>query len=102
VPIVPFLIAAGAMQYPRRKFLAALALGRAVRFTTIAYLGSIYGPRIFHWVAVYDRPALYALISLAVIGSLAAVYFWKRHRHSVQTEAKSSRRLRKGAFKKAS
>ncbi len=28
-PIVPFLLAAGAMQYSRKKFVAALALGRA-------------------------------------------------------------------------
>ena len=33
VPIVPFLVAAGTMKYPRQKFLAALALGRAGRYT---------------------------------------------------------------------
>ncbi len=31
-PIVPFLLAAGALKYPRKHFLAALALGRAARF----------------------------------------------------------------------
>jgi len=77
VPIVPFLLAAGALQYPSRKFLAALALGRAVRFTVVAYLGSLYGRRIFHWVGRYYRPALYTLIAAAVIGGLAALYFWK-------------------------
>jgi membrane protein YqaA with SNARE-associated domain len=101
VPIVPFLIAAGAMQYPRRKFLAALALGRAVRFTAVAYLGSIYGPHIFRWIALYYRPALYALIALAVIGSLAALYFWNQHRHR-QLKTKSSGRIRKRTLKKVS
>ena len=42
-PIVPFLLAAGAMQYSRKKFVAALALGRGVRFTIVAGLGAIYG-----------------------------------------------------------
>ena len=96
VPIVPFLIAAGAMQYPRRKFLAALALGRGVRFTMVAYLGSIFGRRIFHWVGLYYRPALYTLIVLAVIGGVAAFYFWRRRRHR-QEEDKSSRPLHKAA-----
>src|SRR5208337_140984 len=38
-PIVPMLLAAGVMQYPTRKFLTALAVGRGVRFTILAYLG---------------------------------------------------------------
>src|SRR5277367_1390277 len=32
-PFVPFLLAAGAMQYSRKKFLSALTLGRGVRYT---------------------------------------------------------------------
>ena len=39
-PIVPFLLAAGAMQYPPRKFLTALTMGRAIRFTILASLGA--------------------------------------------------------------
>ena len=45
-PIVPFLLAAGAMQYSRQKFVGALALGRGVRFTIVAGLGAIYGRHI--------------------------------------------------------
>src|SRR5271154_1774489 len=45
-PFVPFLIAAGALQYSRKKFLGALLLGRAVRYSIAAYLGFIYGNHI--------------------------------------------------------
>ncbi len=38
-PFVPFLLAAGAMQYSRVKFLGALVLGRGVRYSIAAYLG---------------------------------------------------------------
>jgi glutamate synthase domain-containing protein 1 len=41
-PIVPFLLAAGAMQYSRKKFLGALVLGRGVRYSIAAYLGALY------------------------------------------------------------
>ncbi len=88
IPIVPFLLAAGALQYPRRKFLIALALGRAARYTAVAYLGSIYGHRIFHWVGHYYWPALYILIGLAVMGALASLYYWKRKRKKPQSRSK--------------
>ena len=80
VPFVPFLIAAGAMHYPRRNFLAALALGRGVRYSLLAYLGSIYGRHILRWFGRYYRPVLYVLIALAVVGGAAGLYSWWRYR----------------------
>jgi membrane protein YqaA with SNARE-associated domain len=81
VPFVPFLLAAGAMHYPRRNFLAALALGRGVRYLMLAYLGSIYGRQILRWFGRYYHPLLYTLIVLAVVGGLAGLYFWWRYRN---------------------
>lgn len=81
MPIVPFLLGAGAMNYPRNKFLSALALGRGVRYTLLAYLGSIYGRQILRWLGHYYQPLLYALIVLAVLGGLVGLYFWWRYRH---------------------
>lgn len=82
-PLVPVLMAAGVMQYPRRKFLAALALGRGVRFFGIALLGKFYGTAILGWVGRYYKPFLYVLIGLGVLGGIGAlVYFkWYRPRH---------------------
>ncbi len=48
-PMVPFLFAAGAMQYPVRKFLAALTLGRLVRYTILAFLAQKYGRHILRF-----------------------------------------------------
>ncbi len=81
VPFVPFLVAAGAMHYPRRNFLAALVLGRGVRYTVLAYLASIYGRQILRWLGRYYEPLLYALLALVVIGGLAGLYFWWRYQH---------------------
>src|SRR3984957_7992611 len=38
-PLVPVLLAAGALQYSRKKFVAALALGRSIRYSLVAGLG---------------------------------------------------------------
>src|SRR5512138_3780050 len=37
-PTVPFLAGAGALNYPLRKFISALAVARAARFILVAYL----------------------------------------------------------------
>jgi membrane protein YqaA with SNARE-associated domain len=80
MPIVPVLIAAGALKYPREKFLLALATGRGIRYMALAYLGHVYGRSILHWFGKYYQPLLYVLISLAVLGSLAGLYYWWRNR----------------------
>jgi len=80
-PIVPFLLAAGAMQYSRKKFIAALALGRGVRFTIVAGLGAIYGRHIVRFFSQYYKPALIILIGLAVAGGVAALIQYYRYKN---------------------
>lgn len=80
-PIVPFLLAAGAMQYSRKKFVAALGLGRAVRFTIVAGLGAIYGRHIVRFFSRYYKPSLFVLIGLAVVGGVLASIQYYRYRN---------------------
>jgi membrane protein YqaA with SNARE-associated domain len=84
-PIVPFLLAAGAMQYSRQKFVAALALGRGVRFTIVAGLGAIYGRHILRFFSRYYTPALFTLIGLAVIAGIVSVVQYYRHKSRIAT-----------------
>jgi len=77
-PIVPMLLAAGAMQYPARKFLAALALGRGIRYTILAYLGARYGRHIVRLFALYYWPVLIVLIAFSVLGGLYGLFEYKR------------------------
>src|SRR5271157_3626450 len=77
-PIVPMLLAAGAMQYPTRKFLLALAVGRGLRFTILAYLGFHYGRHIVRLFALYYWPVLIALIAFSAVGALFGLFEYKR------------------------
>ena len=52
-PMVLFLFAAGAMQYPVRKFVAALTAGRLVRYTILAFLAQKYGRHIMSFFAAH-------------------------------------------------
>ena len=81
-PIVPMLLAAGAMQYPTRKFLTALAVGRGLRFTILAYLGFHYGRHIVRLFAQYYWPVLIALIAFSAVGALYGLYEYKRRQKS--------------------
>jgi membrane protein YqaA with SNARE-associated domain len=78
-PIVPFLLAAGALQYSRKKFLAALSLGRATRYTIIAALGARYGNSITAFLSQYYKAALGILIGLSLTGAAGAVWQYLRH-----------------------
>ncbi len=79
MPMVPFVIAAGAMKYPTQKFLLALTLGRAVRYTILAYLGAVYGRKIFAVVLAHGWTFLYILIGISVLTFLVW-FFGFRHK----------------------
>src|ERR1700722_2893697 len=77
-PIVPMLLAAGAMQYPTRKFLTALAVGRGIRYTILAYLGFHYGRTIVKFFDLYYWPVLGILVAFSVLGALYGLFEYKR------------------------
>jgi len=86
-PIVPFLLAAGALQYSRKRFLGALALGRGIRFTIVAGLGAIYGNHIVRFLSKYYKPALYTLIGLAVVAGIFTLMGYLQYRRKTAGES---------------
>lgn len=81
-PIVPFLLAAGAMQYSRQKFLAALAVGRGLRYGILAYLGVLYGRQFLRFFNKYTKPTMFVLIGLSVVAGIAALITYLRYQKS--------------------
>ncbi len=79
-PFTPVLMAAGVMQYPRKKFVSALTAGRAMRFFVAAFLARAYGQRMINFFSLYYHPIMYVLIALVIIAGVgAASYFiWYR------------------------
>ncbi len=93
-PTVPFLLAAGALQYPPKRFLGALALGRGVRFTVIAWLGSRYGNAITRFFQRYYEPTLFILIGVAILAGIFALIQYLRYRkHAKQSGAKTAKKV---------
>jgi len=83
-PLVPVLLAAGGLQYSKKKFLGALTLGRSVRYFLVAGIGSLYARPITAFFNRYYKPAVLILVGLAVLGGILALieYFRSRKNHS--------------------
>ena len=79
-PFTSVLMAAGIMQYPRKKFFLALAAGRSTRFFTEAFLGRTYGRQMIAFFSSHYRAATYAFIALAVLVGIGAFIFFKYFR----------------------
>jgi membrane protein YqaA with SNARE-associated domain len=68
-PLVPFVIAAGAMQDSVPKFLTAMTIGRFIRYALLAFLGATYGRQI---LSLFTQHA-YATIVIGIAIVLATV-----------------------------
>src|SRR5580693_10461556 len=58
MPMVPFVLTAGAMQYSVNKFLLAMTLGRIVRYLVLAYLAARYGRKMLPLLLQHGHPAV--------------------------------------------
>jgi membrane protein YqaA with SNARE-associated domain len=76
-PFTPFVIAAAALEYPRRKLLSVIAVTRLIRFSIAGALAILFGERIMRWaespVVAY---AVIALIAVSVLASVLSVWSW--------------------------
>ncbi|MDP9160697.1 MAG: VTT domain-containing protein [Acidobacteriota bacterium] len=86
-PLVPFLVAAGGLQYSRNKFLGALLLGRGIRYSIVAGLGAYYGKPIVGFFSRHYKHALFVLIGLAVIGGVSTLIGYLRSRNKKPEES---------------
>ena len=89
LPAVPFLVGAGALQYPRRKFIIAIALGRGIRYTIVAYLGQRYGDPIIGFFKQYTTEIIVAFIVLMVGATLGG---WLLRKWQKKKEAEEEQR----------
>ncbi len=85
-PLVPVLLVAGALQYSKKKFLGALAVGRSVRYFLVAGLGSLYARPITAFFNRYYKPAVLILVGFALVGGVIAL---REYLHSRKKDGES-------------
>jgi membrane protein YqaA with SNARE-associated domain len=84
MPLSPFVLAAGALNMSRNKFLATFTISRAIRHAIAAWLGIHYGRTVIRlWNHIADKYAVPILIVLWTGIVISCVYaFWKLYQTS--------------------
>jgi membrane protein YqaA with SNARE-associated domain len=76
VPLSPFVLAAGALGVPLKRFLVAFVAARTIRYSLVAWLGVTYGRHVIRlWSQTLDRwsiPLLVAFLALLAGGIVFA------------------------------
>jgi membrane protein YqaA with SNARE-associated domain len=80
MPMVPFVFAAGAMQYSVKKFLLALTLGRIIRYSILAFLAARYGRQVLTVILQGGHPTLIVAIGLMVSATAGLIFILVRKR----------------------
>lgn len=88
-PLMPFLLAAGALGVSRRKFFISFSLARTFRYFLVAWLADAYGRAMVlafrHYLSGWSTTILWVYLGLVVAGILYGV--WKFRHQQRQTGA---------------
>lgn len=82
-PFLPLLIPAGALGVTRRQLLAALAVGRSIRYGVAAALAAVYGRQILAlWNAYFSNgwsnAILWAFLAMLAVGIVYGIWIVRR------------------------
>jgi membrane protein DedA with SNARE-associated domain len=79
MPLSPFVLAAGALQMSRRKFMTAFTISRAARHALAVWLGIRYGRHVLRiWNSFSDKWATTILVILWTGIVIALIFaFWR-------------------------
>ncbi len=83
-PMMPFLLAAGALGVSRKKFLVAFSVARAVRYSLVAWLAEVYGrpmARAFrHYLAGWSDILMWVYLGLMALAILYGLWKYRQQK----------------------
>jgi membrane protein YqaA with SNARE-associated domain len=86
-PTAPFLVAAGALNYPLKKYMVALAAARSIRYMGLAFVAFSSGRWIIQQLHLYYRPLLWTFIALLIAAGLSGAGFFYMQQRKKRTGA---------------
>jgi membrane protein YqaA with SNARE-associated domain len=92
IPLMPFLLAAGALSVSRKQFLWAFSIARTVRYGLIALLGATYGRRVLRlwsqYLAGWADVILWVFIGLLIAAIVFGVWKYRHDQRAGRTSAR--------------
>jgi membrane protein YqaA with SNARE-associated domain len=83
-PLMPLLLAAGALGVSRKRFLISFSLARAFRYSLIAWLAAIYGGAVVrafrHYLSGWSTTIMWIYLGLVVAGILYGLWKFRHQR----------------------
>lgn len=94
IPLMPFLLCAGAFEVERKRFLTSFTIARGLRYGLEAWLGAIYGRRIVRlwsrYLAGWSDVILWAFIGLLVAAIVFGIWKYRHDQRRLGVEAHAS------------
>ncbi len=82
VPLMPLLLAAGALGVSRKRFLLVFSAGRTLRYALVAWLGATYGRYVVRlwtrYLAKWSTPIMWAILVLTIGGLAYGIWKWRQ------------------------
>ncbi len=88
IPLVPFLLVAGAMKYSVEKFLTAMIVGRMIRYTILAFLGGLYGRKMLPFLTGHVYLVLGVTLGLTAVGVAGYLLFGNKKEKKIKAKRK--------------
>jgi membrane protein YqaA with SNARE-associated domain len=91
IPLLPFLLSAGALGVPRNQFLASFTIARTVRYSVVAWLGATYGRRVIRlwsqYLAGWSETILWIFLGLLIAAILFGIWKYRHDRRRFAADA---------------
>lgn len=95
IPLLPFLLAAGALGVKRKQLFIALGIARTLRYGTEAALSRLYGRQILRWfnhyLAGWSSVILYSFLILLAAAIIFGIWKYRRDQAGVRTPGRPAR-----------
>jgi len=92
IPLLPFLLAAGALGVSRKQFFWAFSIARAVRYGLITWVGVTYGRRVLRvwsqYLAGWSAVILWVFVGLLIAGIGFGIWKNRHDSHAGKTGAR--------------
>jgi membrane protein YqaA with SNARE-associated domain len=99
MPLSPFVLAAGALQMSRRKFMISFTVSRFLRHLAAGILGIYFGPSVLHiWNSFSRKWAVPILVGVWIVILISVGFaFWKLYKTSREVHQAGRRGLTSSA-----